>query len=173
VIIRNGLISNTGTAYSFDDLANLDTCIADNLFRQHGSTKCLDYCPTGSEKLFFPRVCSEGPDIELSTAVFTLITEFPMKFFEGQISKGRYLGGAIDLGLDLVRGIDDPIFLPFRGMYFDGHNDFMRLVDFIFSGDASISVVLRKPTIAVGTLFSLDTGAADDAELAISFEGAG
>jgi hypothetical protein len=96
-----------------------------------------------------------------------------MKFFEGQISKGRYLGGAIDLGLDLVRGIDDPIFLPFRGMYFDGHNDFMRLVDFIFSGDASISVVLRKPTIAVGTLFSLDTGAADDAELAISFEGAG
>jgi hypothetical protein len=96
-----------------------------------------------------------------------------MEFFEQQVSKGRYLGGAIDFGLDLVRGIDDPIFLPFRGLYFDGHNDFMRFVDFIFSGNASIAVVMRKPTAAVGTLFSLDTASLLNAELALSFEGPG
>jgi hypothetical protein len=120
-----------------------------------------------------PSRCIEGPDVEISTAVFTLISEFPMQFFEGQASKGKYLGGAIDLGLDLVRGIDDPIFLPFRGIYFDGHNDFMRFVDFIFSGDASIAVVMRKPTASVGTLFSFDTVSLLNAELAISFEGPG
>ena len=120
-----------------------------------------------------PSRCLEGPDVEISTAIFTLISEFPMQFFEGQLSKGKYLGGAIDLGLDLVRGIDDPIFLPFRGIYFDGHNDFMRFVDFIFSGDASIAVVMRKPTASVGTLFSFDTASLLNAELAISFEGPG
>jgi hypothetical protein len=49
----------------------------------------------------------------------------------------------------------------------------MRFVDFIFSGNASISVVMRKPTAAVGTLFSLDTASLLNAELAISFEGPG
>ena len=115
-----------------------------------------------------------GPDLdfsgELSTAVFTSIVEFPLSFFEAQLSKGRYLGGAVDLGLDLIRGIDDPIFLPFRGLYFDGHNDFMRLVDFVFGSESALAVVLRKPHAAVGTLFSFDTISVPDAELALSFE---
>jgi hypothetical protein len=55
-----------------------------------------------------------------------------MEFFSNAVSKGRYLGGAVDL----LRQIDDPIFLPFRGLYFDGHNDFMRFVQFIFSAEA-------------------------------------
>jgi hypothetical protein len=105
--------------------------------------------------------------------VFTDFGEFPLQWANPEISVGRYLGGAIDLGLDLVRGIDDPIFLPFRGLYLDGNNDFMRLVDFIFSGDASISVVMRKPTGVEGTLFSFDTASILNAELALSFENNG
>jgi len=49
----------------------------------------------------------------------------------------------------------------------------MRFVDFIFSGNGSIAVVMKKPLAAVGTLFSLDTDSWLNAELAISFEGAG
>jgi hypothetical protein len=128
------LISNTENTYSFDTLATLDVCKADNLFQQFGSNECLDYCPTGSILGVFPKICGR-PQGELSAAIFTQIGEFPMKFFDWEPFKGRYLGGAIDLGLDLIRGIDDPIFLPHRGLYFDGHNDFMRFVDFIFSGE--------------------------------------
>jgi hypothetical protein len=74
--------------------------------------------------------------LEDSTAVFTSIVEFPLAFFDLDVSKGQYKGGLIDLGLDLIRGLDDPLLLPFRGLYFDGHNDFMRFVDFVFSGNA-------------------------------------
>jgi hypothetical protein len=56
-----------------------------------------------------------------------------------------------------LREIDDPIFLPFRGIYFDGNNDFMRLTDFIFSGNAQVTVVMRKVFDVTGTLFSFDT----------------
>lgn len=84
----------------------------------------------------FPNVCLQVPDISLSDAVFTTINEFPLQFFDGDVNKGKYLGGLIDLGLGLIRGLDDPLLLPFRGLYFDGHNDFMRFVDFIFSGEA-------------------------------------
>jgi len=89
------------------------------------------------------------------------------------VSVGKYLGGLVDFGLGLIRGIDDPIFLPFRGLYFDGHDDYMRFVDFVFGGEASLGVVLRKPTASVGTLFSFDTAVSLNAELAISFEGLG
>jgi hypothetical protein len=58
-------------------------------------------------------------------------------------------------------------------MYFDGHNDFMRFVDFIFGGESSLAVVMRKPTGIVGTLFSFDTASLLNAELALSFEGDG
>jgi hypothetical protein len=49
----------------------------------------------------------------------------------------------------------------------------MRLEDFVFASDASITVIMRKPLNAVGTLFSLDTASLLNAELAISFEGPG
>ena len=118
-----------------------------------------------------------APDLsfvgDLTTAVFTSVVEFPLGFLDALFGRGRFLGGAIDLGLDLIRGIDDPIFLPFRGLYFDGNNDFMRLVDFVFSAEASIAVVMRKPAGIVGTLFSLDTVSLLPAELALSFEGPG
>jgi len=139
-----------------------------------GSTECLDYCPTGFTIGIFPRICI-APDfnLELSTAVFTDFVEFPLEWAASLISPGRYLGGLIDLGLDLIRGLDDPIFLPHRGIYFDGFNDFMRFVDFVFGPSGSISVVMRKPLGVVGTLFSLDTASLLNAELALSFEGPG
>jgi len=49
----------------------------------------------------------------------------------------------------------------------------MRFVDFVFSPQASIAVVMRKPAGVVGTLFSFDTASAFNAELALSFEGPG
>jgi hypothetical protein len=49
----------------------------------------------------------------------------------------------------------------------------MRFVDFVFAGQSSIAVVMKKPAVAVGTLFSLDTASLLNAELAISFEGPG
>jgi hypothetical protein len=131
VILRNGLIDNTEQTYSFETVNSLDTCPGDNLFQWRGTDICLDYCPTGSESGTFPSACSEATDGEISTAVFTEITEFPMEWFPAQPFKGRYKGGLVDL----IRGPSDPIFLPFRGLYFDGNDDFMRLVDFIFSGE--------------------------------------
>jgi hypothetical protein len=130
---------------------------------------CEESCPTGVEIGILPRVCLEAPDIEISTAVFTLITEFPMEFFEQQASKGRYRGGAVDF----IRGPGDPIFLPFRGLYFDGNNDWMRFTNFVFGWEGSLGVVMRKPLASVGTLFSFDTASLLNAELAISFEGPG
>jgi hypothetical protein len=162
------LIANTENAFSFDLLDTLDICKAENLFQQFASKDCLEYCPTGSILGSFPKICGavEG---ELSTAIFTLITDFPMEWHEWEPFRGRYRGGAVDL----IRGPADPIFLPFRGLYFDGNDDFMRFTDFIFSGSASIAVVMKKPLASVGTLFSLDTASLLNAELAISFEGPG
>jgi len=74
-----------------------------------------------------PSKCLEAPDAEQSTAVFTLHSDFPVTWHANEPLFGKYEGGLLDLGLGLVRGIDDPIFLPFRGLYFDGFNDFMRL----------------------------------------------
>jgi len=127
-----------------------------------------------------PNKCIQVNDLEQSTAVFTTVSEFPVTWHESEGLFGLYEGGLLDLGLGLVRGIDDPIFLPFRGLYFDGFNDFMRLSKFVFSSQASVAVVMRKPRHVVGTLFSFDTDSRDGLldliefnELALSFEGDG
>jgi hypothetical protein len=49
----------------------------------------------------------------------------------------------------------------------------MRLVDFVFGGESSISVVMRKPLGVEGTLFSFDTKSILNSELALSFESQG
>jgi len=156
VILRNGLIPNPELIVDVN-LDTLDTCKEEHLIAQILNGDCLDYCPTGSIIGSLPRICLDGPDVEISTAVFTTIAEFPLSFFDVDVSKGKYLGGLTDLGLGLIRGIDDPIFLPFRGLYFDGFNDFMRFVDFVFARESRLTVVLRKPMGVEGTLFSFDT----------------
>ena len=134
--IWNGLINDIDINIDFDFLNTLDVCKNEIGFLQFGSNECLDYCPTGALFGTLPKRClAIEAGLELSTAIFTEIPEFPMSFFEAALSKGKYLGGAVDLGLDLIRGIDDPIFLPFRGLYFDGFNAFMRFTDFIFAGE--------------------------------------
>ena len=167
------MILDVGGAFSADGLVNLDTCKAEGLWRWFGTNECKDYCPTGMELGILPSICLSSSDREITTAVFTAITEFPMSWGSLDLSKGKFLGGLIDLGLDLIRGLDDPIFVPFRGLYFDGFDDFMRLVDIVLSGNASIGVVLRKPTGVNGTLFSFDTIQLIGDELALSFEGDG
>jgi hypothetical protein len=89
VIIRNDVIDDPDTTYSFGELDTLDTCKEEGLFRQVGSNECLEYCPTGCTEQSGPSVCSEAPDAELSTAVFTLFSSFPIEWIDNS-SKGKY-----------------------------------------------------------------------------------